>query len=120
MTTEYGRTVVDVHSLADFTTALDNHHSAIASMLKTIDDKLLDVPPKLGGFPDATDTESYYASMVSDYRARVQRLRSAVEAARKATTSILDTYATAEARNHANSRDIARTMGPVGTALKGS
>ncbi len=129
MTKEYGRTVVDVQSLEDFRTALGNHRSATATMLKTIEDKLVGTSggassshdnQLFGAFPDGLDTNSYYASMALAYHARVQRLKNAVEAAQKATDSILHTYRTVEARNDANSKDIARTMGPVSTALKGA
>ncbi|HEY3505126.1 MAG TPA: hypothetical protein VGN37_20365 [Actinocatenispora sp.] len=120
MSTEYGKTVVDVHSLEDFTTALDNHHSAAASMLKTIEDKLLNAKPKLGDFPDGVDTQDYYSTMAAEYHTRIKRLKTAIEAAQRATKSILDTYKTAEARNDASAQDIARTMSPVSNALKES
>ncbi len=129
MTKEYGRTVVDVQSLEDFRTALGNHHSATAAMLKTIEDKLVGTTGGassshdnhlFGVFPDGQDINDYYVRMALLYHARVQRLKTAVEAAQKATNSILHTYRTVEARNDANSKDIARTMRPVDTALKGA
>jgi cell division septum initiation protein DivIVA len=118
MTTEYGKTVVDVHSLEDFQTALNNHHSAAVSMLKTIENKLWHVSPKLGTFSDGNEMSNYYSTTANDYHDRVQRLKSAIEAAQQATKTILATYKTAEARNDANSKDIERTLAPVGTALK--
>jgi len=120
MTTEYGKTVVDVRSLDDFTTALRNHQSAVASMLDTIESRLWHVRPKLGTFADGTEMADYYQDMADAYHRRVRRLRRAIEAAREATGSILDTYTTAEARNDASAKDIARTLDPVGTALKES
>ncbi|MGA8115276.1 MAG: hypothetical protein WCA46_16555 [Actinocatenispora sp.] len=121
MSTEYGKTVVDVHSLKDFRTALDNHHSAAAAMLRNIDEKLLNPDPRpFGGFPDGNDTADYYSTMVGEYRAKVARLQKAIEAARTATRSILDTYQTVEARNDASAKDIARAVDPVAAALKGA
>lgn len=130
MSKEYGKTVVDVHSLEDFTKALDNHHSAVTAMLKTIDGKLASPfvgctaanpdSELFGGFPDGRETNQYYTSTASEYRARIKRLQSAIEAAQRATASILDTYRSTEDRNDASARDIARTVNPVGTALKGA
>lgn len=114
---EYGKSVVDVESLSDFRTALDTHHDAVCAMLSTMENHLLDVTPKLGGFPDARDLERRYSTVTGGYHNRIKRLKVAIEAAQQATDSIMHKYKTTEDRNHSNADVIARTVRPVAVAL---
>lgn len=117
MTTQDTR--VDILSLEDFRKTLDARLSAARSVLSTLNGSLGNGQIKLGAFDDANTAARSYQSVHSIHVARIQRLISAIEAARTATDTIIRNYKTAEARNKANVADIAAALGGVNTALKG-
>ncbi|MEV4757061.1 hypothetical protein AB0J86_18380 [Micromonospora sp. NPDC049559] len=112
-------TRVDVLSLEDFHKTLQARLDEANAILTTLSTKLHDKPPALGEFQDATETATGYQALHEDSLARARRLLRAVSATRTATDTIMHNYRTTEARNRANSDDIARVMRPVGEVLDG-
>lgn len=111
------RTRVDVLSLEDFKGTLTARLAEIDQVLTTLNTKLACRPPALGTFADATKCSTTYMSRQMEAEQRARRLKTALEAAREATERIITNYETAEARNHANARDIADALSGVGEAL---
>ena len=112
------RTTVDVLSLEDFQVTLDARLVEVESALKKLNSQMRSRPPALGGFHDATVQIEKYERLYDQQLARINRLKRALLAARTATGTILENYRTTEARNAANSSDIADLLGGVDTALK--
>ena len=112
-------TRVDVLSLEDFRRTLDIRLIEAQNLLTHLTDTIPAHPP-LGGFFDANDTAAEHASRHSTQVVKVRRLVSAIKAAQAATDTIIDNYTTTEARNNANSADIAGVLGGVSAALDGS
>lgn len=112
------RTTVDVLSLEDFQVTLDARLVEVESALRKLDVDLRGRPPALGGFHDATVQTKKFEQFHAEQLAQVKRLKRALLAARKATGTILDNYRTTEARNAANSDDIAGLLNGVDNALK--
>ncbi len=113
------QTRVDILTLEDFRKTLDGRLSEAESVLRSLNSTSADVRPALGAFFDATRTAGSYLDRHAQQVARVQRLISAIQAAQTATGTIIKNYRTAEARNTANSADIANVLGGVQTALDG-
>ncbi|MFF5070262.1 hypothetical protein ACFY2R_03360 [Micromonospora olivasterospora] len=112
-----GRTTVDVLSLEDFHQRLAGRLSEAEAVLKKLNTELQCRPPTLGTFADGTSNAQRYSQLHLSYAQQVQRLRDAVKAAQKATSTILTNYRTTEARNAANSADIAAALSGVDDAL---
>ena len=113
------QTKVDFLSLEDFRKALDARLTEAETLLKTVTGSAAARPP-LGRFADATRITDAHDTRQDEQAARVRRLIDAIRAAQKATDTIIDNYRTTEARNAANSADIASALGGVQQALKGS
>ncbi|KXK58750.1 hypothetical protein AWW66_28070 [Micromonospora rosaria] len=113
-----GRTTVDVLSLEDFHRRLAGRLAEAESVLRKLSTELQCRPPALGTFADATSNARRYSEVQSSYQERAERLRDAVRAAQTATQTILANYQTTEARNRANSRDIAAVLDGVEDALE--
>lgn len=112
------RTTVDVLSLEDFQVTLNARLVEVESALHKLSTEMRGRPPALGGFHDATVQARKFERFHDEQLARVKRLKRALLAAKKATATILENYRTTEARNAANSADIAALLGDVDTALK--
>jgi hypothetical protein len=112
------KTTVDILSLEDFRATLDARLREAEALLRTVSGSAGAQPP-LGGFVDATQTSGDHRSRHTEQVDRVRRLVAAIQAARTATDTIITNYRTTEARNEANSADIAAVLGNVGTALSG-
>jgi hypothetical protein len=113
-----GSTDVSVLSLEDFKSTLQHRLEDVDAMLRQLDD-LGSSGLRLGTFQDATESTSSYEWIHSQYVSRIQRLRDAIVAAQIATTEIIASYRTTEARNQADAADIAQRLGNV-TSLLGS
>ncbi|WP_229402636.1 hypothetical protein [Micromonospora okii] len=114
-----GRTTVDVLSLEDFHRRLAGRLSEAEAVLRKLTAEMQCRPPELGTFADATSNARRYSELHQTYSQQVERLRDAVRAAQSATSTILNNYRTTEARNAANSADIAAALGGVDDALGG-
>ncbi|NBE82877.1 hypothetical protein [Micromonospora rubida] len=112
-----GRTTVDVLSLEDFHSRLAGRLTEAEAVLRKLKTETQCHPPELGNFADATSNSGRYSKMHTNYVQQVERLRDAVRAAQSATGTILTNYKTTEARNAANSADIAAALGGVDDAL---
>ncbi|MCX4474666.1 hypothetical protein C5N14_14380 [Micromonospora sp. MW-13] len=112
-----GRTTVDVLSLEDFHKRLAGRLTEAEAVLKKLNTEMQCRPPELGTFADATSNARRYSDLHLSYAQQVERLRDAVRAAQSATGTILTNYKTTEARNAANSADIAAALGGVDDAL---
>ena len=112
------RTTVDILSLEDFSKTLATRLREVEAMLTKLDVDLRPAP-KLGTFQDAKTKQSQHVSLHDQYVGRVERLRSAILAAQRATSDIIANYTTTEARNHASAVDIRNELGGVDTALNG-
>lgn len=112
-------TTVDVLSLEDFHGTIAARLDEANSLLSTLNTTLQGAPPQLGGFQDAVDTAGRYSDLHGEHTSAVQRLIDAITAAQTATSTIIHNYRTTEARNAANSTDIANTLSPVGEVLNG-
>lgn len=112
-------TTVDVLSLEDFHATIAARLDQANALLTTLNTTLQGAPPQLGGFPHAVDTAGRYSDLHGEHASSVQRLIDAVTAAQTATSTIISNYQTTEARNQANSADIANTLSPVGEVLNG-
>lgn len=112
-------TAVDLLSLEDFYQALDARLSEANAVLTALTTTLKDKTPALGAFQDATKTAGRYDNLHEQHLERARRLVRAVTAAKTATSTIMNNYRTAEARNHANAKDIASVLNGVGTELNG-
>jgi ABC-type transporter Mla subunit MlaD len=112
-------TEVDLLSLEDFYKTLDNRLNEANAVLTALTTTLAGKVPALGTFQDATGTSSRYHTLYEQHLDRAHRLVRAVTAAKTATATIMANYRTAEARNHANAKDIASILGDVGTELNG-
>jgi len=110
------QTKVDILSLEDFRRALDARLTEAESLLTTVSTSTSARPP-LGGFFDAKQSTNSHDTRQGEQTARVRRLIDAIEAAQKATDTIITNYRTTEARNAANASDIANVLGDVSTAL---
>ncbi|MGA3537805.1 hypothetical protein [Melissospora conviva] len=97
---------------------LDARLVEVESALKKLKSEMRSRPPALGGFHDATVQIEKYERLYDQQLTRINRLKRALLAARTATGTILENYRTTEARNAANSSDIADLLGGVDTALK--
>ena len=113
-----GSTDVSVLSLEDFKSTLQHRLDDVDAMLRQLDD-LGSGRLRLGTFQDATESVSSYDWIHSQYASRVQRLRDAIVAAQLATTEIIASYRTTEARNQADAADSAERLGGV-TSLLGA
>ncbi|MEV0713276.1 hypothetical protein [Asanoa sp. NPDC050611] len=113
------QTKVDILSLEDFRKALDARLTEAETLLKTVTGSAAARPP-LGGFVDARRFTDAHDTRQDEQVARVRRLIDAIRAAQKATDTIMSNYRTTEARNAANSADIANALGGVQQALGGS
>jgi len=109
-------TSIDIHSLEDFQQTLTARLGEVEVALRKIE-ALTGRNPALGTFADAVRYERHYATLQSDYRQRVQRLRAAIVATQRATATIIANYHGTEERNQASSDDIAAQLGGVATAL---
>lgn len=112
-------TTVDVLSLEDFHATIAGRLTEASSLLITLTTSLRENRPKLGSFEDAVSTATRHHDLHVEHEAAVQRLIDAVTAAQTATATILNNYQTTEARNTANTTDIATIMRPVGEVLNG-
>lgn len=112
-------TTVDVLSLEDFQTTLTARLAEANALLTTVNTTLQGAPPRLGGFQDAVDTAGRYSELHGEHSSGVQRLIDAITAAQSATTTIINSYNTTEARNAANVSEIANTLSPLGEVLNG-
>ncbi|MGW1056889.1 hypothetical protein [Micromonospora rubida] len=112
-----GRTTVDVLSLEDFHQRLAGRLTEAETVLRKLKTETQCHPPELGTFTDATSNSKRYSDLHTNYVQQVERLRDAVRAAQSATGTILTNYKTTEARNAANSADIAAALGGVDDAL---
>ncbi|WP_405102864.1 hypothetical protein [Micromonospora sp. NBC_01412] len=112
-----GRTTVDVLSLEDFHQRLAGRLTEAETVLRKLKTETQCHPPELGTFTDATSNSKRYSDLHTTYVQQVERLRDAVRAAQSATGTILTNYKTTEARNAANSADIAAALGGVDDAL---
>jgi hypothetical protein len=113
------QTKVDILSLEDFRKALDARLTEAETLLKTVTGSAAARPP-LGGFVDAKRITDTHDTRQDEQVARVRRLIDAIRAAQSATDTIISNYRTTEARNAANSADIAHVLGGVQQALGGS
>ncbi|PZF93429.1 hypothetical protein [Micromonospora deserti] len=113
-----GRTTVDLMSLEDFHLKLADRLTEAEKTLRKLTTEMQCRPPALGSFTDATSNARRYSEIQQSYVDQVGRLRDAVEAAQSATGTILANYRTAEARNAANSADIAAALSGIDDALK--
>ncbi|MGN9811003.1 hypothetical protein ACTMSW_16780 [Micromonospora sp. BQ11] len=112
-----GRTTVDLLSLEDFHRTLTHRLAEAERALRKLNSEMQCRPPALGSFADATDNARRYSEIHQVYVDHVDRLRTAVQAARTATATILASYRTTEARNAANAADIAAALRGVDEAL---
>jgi len=108
---------VDIISLEDFNKTLDARIDQASFLLREIG-KLASHPMPLGEFPDAKHQVTQHGSLERTFRDRIERLKNATVAAKTATTTILTNYKSAEDRNAASAKDIARQLGGVDNALK--
>jgi hypothetical protein len=113
------QTKVDILSLEDFRRALNGRLTEAETLLKTVTSSAAARPP-LGGFVDAKRITDSHHTRQDEQVARVRRLIDAIGAAQAATDTIISNYRTTEARNAANSADIANVLGGVQKALGGS
>jgi uncharacterized protein YukE len=113
-----GRTTVDVLSLEDFHQRLARRLSEAESVLRKLNTEMQCHPPALGRFTDATDNARRYSETYTSYVNHVDRLRRAVEAAQKATKTIMTNYKTAEARNAAAAADIVAALSGLDAVMK--
>jgi hypothetical protein len=111
-------TNVDILSLEDYRKTLDTRWTEANNLLTYIKNSVPKVP-QLGGFYHAGTTSSQHAERHADQVAKVQRLLTAIEAAKTATDPIIRNYTSTEARNNANSKDIGSVLGGVSKALEG-
>jgi hypothetical protein len=110
------QTKVDILSLEDFRRALDRRLTEAESLLKTVTGSATARPP-LGAFADAKRITDVHHNRQDEQAGRVRRLIEAIRAAQSATDTIIGNYRTTEARNAANSADIASVLGGVQKAL---
>jgi hypothetical protein len=113
------QTRVDILTLEDFRKTLDARLSEAESVLRSLNSTSADGRPALGAFLDATRTASSYLDRHAQQVGQVQRLITAIQATQTATSTIIKNYRSAEARNTANSADIASVLGGVHAALDG-
>ncbi|MEU8296352.1 hypothetical protein AB0C04_03560 [Micromonospora sp. NPDC048909] len=113
-----GRTEVDLLSLEDFHSRLADRLTEVESVLRKLNTEMQCSPPALGGFIDATSNARRYSDVHQSYVEQAERLRQAVKAAQRGTSTILANYRTTEARNAANSADIEAALTGVDKALK--
>ncbi|WBB65286.1 hypothetical protein [Micromonospora sp. WMMD812] len=113
-----GRTEVDLLSLEDFQSLLADRLTQAESVLRKLNTEMQCSPPALGSFTDATSNARRYSEIHQSYVDQAERLRQAVKAAQKATSTILANYRTTEARNAATAADIAAALNGVDEALK--
>ncbi|MFC3503980.1 hypothetical protein ACFOOK_23835 [Micromonospora krabiensis] len=113
-----GRTEVDLLSLEDFQSRLADRLTQAESVLRKLNTEMQCSPPALGSFHDATSNARRYSEIHQSYADQAERLRQAITAAQKATSTILANYRTAEARNAASAADIAAALNGVDEALK--
>ncbi|MCM0676769.1 hypothetical protein NCC78_19065 [Micromonospora phytophila] len=113
-----GRTTVDLMSLEDFHKRLADRLTEAEKALRKLDTEMQSRPPALGSFADATSNARHYSDIHRSYVEQVERLRTAVRAAQRATGTILANYRTAEERNAANATDIAAALVGVDDALE--
>ncbi|GIJ49683.1 hypothetical protein Val02_65690 [Virgisporangium aliadipatigenens] len=111
-------TNIDILSLEDFRKTLDNRLKEANGLLAHLRDQVPASLP-LGGFYDAGTTSGQHATRHATQVANVRRLISAIEAAQRATDTIITNYTSTEARNNANSKDIENVLGGVAAALNG-
>lgn len=112
-------TTVDVLTLEDFQRSLQARLREARAVLDRLTQDLQCRSPALGTFQDGLNTAEQYQSIHQQEANRASRLVSALEAALTATESIIRNYRTTEARNNANSGDIAGVLGGVDSALNG-
>jgi uncharacterized protein YukE len=112
-----GRTEVDLLSLEDFHQRLAGRLTQAESVLRKLNTEMQCRPPALGSFTDATDNSRRYSEVHQSYVEAAERLRQAVQAAQQATSTILASYRTTEARNAANAADIDSALTGVDRAL---
>ena len=110
------QTKVDILSLEDFRRALDARLTEAEALLKTVTGSATARPP-LGAFADAKRITDVHHNRQDEQAGRVRRLIEAIRAAQSATDTIISNYRTTEARNAANSADIASVLGGVQKAL---
>ncbi|MFC4020865.1 hypothetical protein ACFOW4_23375 [Micromonospora sp. GCM10011542] len=113
-----GRTEVDLLSLEDFHQRLAARLAQAESVLRKLNTEMQCRPPALGSFADATDNARRYSDVHQSYVEAADRLKQAVEAAQQATSTILASYRTTEARNAANAGDITAALTGVDRALQ--
>ncbi|OKI47399.1 hypothetical protein [Micromonospora sp. CB01531] len=113
-----GRTTVDVLSLEDFHQRLGRRLSEAESVLKKLNTEMQCRPPALGTFTDATGNARRYSETHTSFANHVERLRKAIEAAQKATKTIMTNYKTAEARNAAAAADIVAALSGLDAAMR--
>jgi len=113
------QTKVDILSLEDFRRALDVRLTEAESLLRTVTTATAARPP-LGAFYDAQRVTGVHDTRQDEQARRVRRLIEAIRAAQSATDTIIRNYRTTEARNKANSADIADVLGGVSIALGGA
>lgn len=118
MTQQHTR--VDLLSLEDFQSTLDRRLSQVDRILETLRHDLAGRKPALGTFEHGRATAHRYEQLRGQHIDRMVQLRTALTAARQATTEILHRYRSAEERNAADVDDIAGRLHGVGLALDGS
>lgn len=108
---------VDILSLEDFRKTLDYRLSSAQSVLTALNGALANGEAQLGTFADANSAAWKYKMTHEEHVKCAQQLISAIEAAQTATDTIIRNYTTTEARNKANSADIASVLGGITTLL---
>lgn len=112
-----GTSRVDLLTLEEFRSRLDSRLTDAKALVQKLNGMK---KPALGTFTDAHSTGSDYETLHRQHLQRAGRLVEAIEAAQRATDSIMRNYRTTEARNTASQADIRKALGDVTLKLGGS
>ncbi len=109
--------LVDPLSLDDFGTYLQARLDEAFSARLALTTPPVAAPPPLGGFDDAATTAARLDTLRREYVARLDRLISALDAARTATAVVAQRYRAADALAAADPAAIRAAVLPVRAAL---
>jgi hypothetical protein len=112
-----GTNRVDLLTLEEFRGRLNSRLTDANALLAKLKGM---AKPKLGTFVDANSAVSAYTTLHDRHIQRAARLVEAIQAAQRATDSIMRNYRTTEARNAAGQAEIRQALGEVTAKLGGS